>query len=251
MSIDELFDQGISEDTLKRLEKVTSNMNIIPIQAATAFRSESDMLNLIESQKRDEINKDVQEKIQKDMNLSESPTSKSMISSRLSRIHKLTENTQEETKMDIGVMKSSQNEDSRPIIKNNDIVELKSINDNDDAFLKEKIKNRITTAALDTIVNSVKLFYPNFETSWYILESEESDKNVHISVKDTTDALDNTMSMKFKKSQFENISFPELVAANIAGRCFPREFHKKDDRYELFLNTTNTLLNMLYKEGER
>lgn len=251
MSIDELFDQGISEDTLKRLEKVTSNMNIIPIQAATAFRSESDMLNLIESQKKAELNKDVQEKIQKDMNLSESPTSKSMISSRLSRIHKLTENTHEETKMDIGVMKSSQNEDSRPIIKNNDIVELKSINDNENAFLKEEIKNRITTAALDTIVNSVKLFYPNFETSWYILESEESDKNVHISVKDTTDALDNTMSMKFKKSQFENISFPELVAANIAGRCFPREFHKKDDRYELFLNTTNTLLNMLYKEGER
>lgn len=251
MSIDELFDQGISEDTLKRLEKVTSNMNIIPIQAATAFRSESDMLNLIESQKKAELNKDVQEKIQKDMNLSESPTSKSMISSRLSRIHKLTENTQDETKMDVGVMKSSQNEDSRPIIKNNDIVELKSINDNDNAFLKEEIKNRITTAALDTIVNSVKLFYPNFETSWYILESEESDKNVHISVKDTTDALDNTMSIKFKKSQFENISFPELVAANIAGRCFPREFHKKDDRYELFLNTTNTLLSMLYKEGEK
>lgn len=251
MSIDELFDQGISEDTLKRLEKVTSNMNIIPIQAATAFRSESDMLNLIESQKKAELNKDVQEKIQKDMNLSESPTSKSMIGSRLSRIHKLTENTQDETKMDVGVMKSSQNEDSRQIIKNNDIVELKSINDNDNAFLKEEIKNRITTAALDTIVNSVKLFYPNFETSWYILESEESDKNVHISVKDTTDALDNTMSIKFKKSQFENISFPELVAANIAGRCFPREFHKKDDRYELFLNTTNTLLSMLYKEGER
>lgn len=251
MSIDELFDQGISEDTLKRLEKATSNMNIIPVQAATAFRSESDMLNLIELQKKAELNKDVQEKIQKDMNLSESPTSKSMISSRLSRIHKLTENTQEEAKMDIGVTKSSQNEDSRPIIKNNDTVELKSIKDNDDTFLKEEIKNRITTAALDTIVNSVKLFYPNFETSWYILESEESDKNVHISVKDTTDALDNTISMRFKKSQFENISFPELVAANIAGRCFPREFHKKDDRYELFLNTTNTLLTMLYKEGGR
>ena len=91
MSIDELFDQGISEDTLKRLEKATSSMNIIPVQAATAFRSESDMLNLIESQKKAELNKDVQEKIQKDMNLSESPTSKSMISSRLSRIHKLTE----------------------------------------------------------------------------------------------------------------------------------------------------------------
>ncbi len=242
MSIDELFDQGISEDTLKRLEKATSNMNIIPVQAATAFRSESDMLNLIESQKKAELNKDVQEKIQKDMNLSESPTSKSMISSRLSRIHKLTENTQEEAKMDIGVMKSSQN---------NDTGELKSIKDNGDTFLKEEIKNRITTAALDIIVNSVKLFYPNFETSWYILESEESDKNVHISVKDTTDALDNTISMRFKKSQFENISFPELVAANIAGRCFPREFHKKDDRYELFLNTTNTLLTMLYKEGGR
>ena len=251
MSIDELFDQGISEDTLKRLEKATSSMNIIPVQAATAFRSESDMLNLIESQKKAELNKDVQEKIQKDMNLSDSPTSKSMISSRLSRIHKLTENTQEEAKMDIGVMKSSQNEDSGPIIKNNDTGELKSIKDNGDTFLKEEIKNRITTAALDTIVNSVKLFYPNFETSWYILESEESDKNVHISVKDTTDALDNTISMRFKKSQFENISFPELVAANIAGRCFPREFHKKDDRYELFLNTTNTLLSMLYKEGGR
>lgn len=246
MSIDELFDQGISEDTLKRLEKATSNMNIIPVQAATAFRSESDMLNLIELQKKAELNKDVQEKIQKDMNLSESPTSKSMISSRLSRIHRLTENTHEEAKMDIGVTKSSQNEDSGPIVKNNDTGELKSIKDNDDTFLKEEIKNRITTAALDTIVNSVKLFYPNFETSWYI-----SDKNVHISVKDTTDALDNTISMRFKNSQFENISFPELVAANIAGRCFPREFHKKDDRYELFLNTTNTLLTMLYKEGER
>lgn len=251
MSIDELFDQGISEDTLKRLEKATSSMNIIPVQAAAAFRSESDMLSLIESQKKAELNKDVQEKIQKDMNLSESPTSKSMISSRLSRIHKLTENTQEDLKMDVGVMKSSQNEDSRPIIKNNDTVELKSIKDNDNTFLKEEIKNRITTAALDTIVNSVKLFYPDFETSWYILESEESDKNVHISVKDTTDVLDNTISMKFKKSQFENISFPELVVANIAGRCFPREFHKKDDRYELFLNTTNTLLIMLYEEGER
>ena len=246
MSIDELFDQGISEDTLKRLEKATSSMNIIPVQAATAFRSESDMLNLIESQKKAELNKDVQEKIQKDMNLSESPTSKSMISSRLSRIHKLTENTQEEAKMDIGVMKSSQNEDSKKLID-----EPRSIRSNDDVFTKEYTKNRIIIAALDTIVNSVKLFYPNFETSWYILESEESDKNVHISVKDTTDALDNTISMRFKKSQFENISFPELVAANIAGRCFPREFHKKDDRYELFLNTTNTLLSMLYKEGGR
>lgn len=246
MSIDELFDQGISEDTLKRLEKATSNMNIIPVQAAIAFRSESDMLNLIESQKKAELNKDVQEKIQKDMNLSESPTSKSMIGSRLSRIHKLTENTQEEAKMDIGVMKSSQNEDSKKLID-----EPRSIRSNDDVFTKEYTKNKIIIAALDIIVNSVKLFYPNFETSWYILESEESDKNVHISVKDTTDALDNTISMRFKKSQFENISFPELVAANIAGRCFPREFHKKDDRYELFLNTTNTLLTMLYKEGGR
>ena len=242
---DELFDQGISEDTLKRLEKATSNMNIIPVQAATAFRSESDMLNLIESQKKAELDKDVQEKIQKDMNLSESPTSKSMISSRLSRIHKLTENTHEEAKMDIGVMKSSQNEDSKKLKD-----EPRSIRSNDDVFTKEYTKNRITIAALDTIVNSVKLFYPNFETSWY-MESEESDKNVHIFVKDTTDALDNTMSMKFKKSQFENISFPELVVANIAGRCFPREFHKKDDRYELFLNTTNTLLIMLYEEGGR
>lgn len=246
MSINELFDQGISEDTLKRLEKATSNMNIIPVQAAIAFRSESDMLNLIESQKKAELNKDVQEKIQKDMNLSESPTSKSMISSRLSRIHKLTENTQEEAKMDIGVMKSSQNEDSKKLID-----EPRSIRSNDDVFTKEYTKNKIIIAALDIIVNSVKLFYPNFETSWYILESEESDKNVHISVKDTTDALDNTISMRFKKSQFENISFPELVATNIAGRCFPREFHKKDDRYELFLNTTNTLLTMLYKEGGR
>ena len=245
MNIDELFDQGISEDTLKRLEKATSNMNIIPVQAATAFRSESDMLNLIESQKKAELDKDVQEKIQKDMNLSESPTSKSMISSRLSRIHKLTENTHEEAKMDIGVMKSSQNEDSKKLKD-----EPRSIRSNDDVFTKEYTKNRITIAALDTIVNSVKLFYPNFETSWY-MESEESDKNVHIFVKDTTDALDNTMSMKFKKSQFENISFPELVVANIAGRCFPREFHKKDDRYELFLNTTNTLLIMLYEEGGR
>ena len=249
MSIDELFDQGISEDTLKRLEKATSNMNIIPVQAATAFRSESDMLNLIESQKKAELNKDVQEKIQKDMNLSESPTSKSMISSRLSRIHKLTENTQEETKMnveDVEVVKSSQNEDSKKLKD-----EPRSIRSNDDVFTKEYTKNRITIAALDTIVNSIKLFYPNFETSWYMLESEESDKNVHISVKDTTDALDNTMSMKFKKSQFENISFPELVVENIARRCFPREFHNKDDRYELFLDTTNTLLTMLYKEGER
>lgn len=249
MSIDELFDQGISEDTLKRLEKATSNMNIIPVQAATAFRSESDMLNLIELQKKAELNKDVQEKIQKDMNLSESPTSKSMISSRLSRIHKLTENTQEEAKMnmkDVEVVKSSQNEDSKKLKD-----EPRSIRSNDDVFTKEYTKNRITIAALDTIVNSIKLFYPNFETSWYMLESEESDKNVHISVKDTTDTLDNTMSMKFKKSQFENISFPELVIANIATRCFPREFHKKDDRYELFLNTTNTLLIMLYEEGER
>lgn len=56
-----------------------------------------------------ELNKDVQERFE-DMNLSESPTSNQLISSRLSRIHKLTENTGG-TKMDIGVMKSSQNED--------------------------------------------------------------------------------------------------------------------------------------------
>lgn len=51
-------------------------------------------------------------------------------------------------------------------------IELKSIKDNGDTFSKEEIKNRITTAALDIIVNSVKLFYPNFKLSWYILESK-------------------------------------------------------------------------------
>ena len=251
MSIDDEFlKHGISDDVLKKLERATSNMNIIPIQAANAFRTESDMLSLLESQKKDELNKVMQEKIQKDMNLSESPASKSMIISRLSRIHKLTETAQEEVKMNHMIMRSTPHEDTKPHIEQQDTVESKSIKA-DNTFIKEEIKNRITTAALDTIVNSIKLFYPDFETSWCSLGPEESGRNIHISFKDTSedDLIDNTMSMKFKKSQFENIEFALLVLSNIATRCFPKEYHKQDHRYDLFITTTKKLLIMSYEDG--
>ena len=252
MSIDDEFlKHGISDDVLKKLERATSNMNIIPIQAANAFRTESDMLSLLESQKKDELNKVMQEKIQKDMNLSESPTSKSMIISRLSRIHKLTETAQEEVKMNHMIMRSTPHEDTKPHIEQQDDLELKSIKADDN--IKKEIKNRITTAALDTIVNSIRLFYPDFETSWCSLGPEESGRNIHISFKDTSedDLIDNTMSMKFKKSQFENIEFAILVLSNIAKRCFPKEYHKQDHRYDLFITTTKKLLIMLYEDGGR